>query len=413
MKKIDNLIFCLLISILFFTPLAKGTEKGLAVCVVHTLVLILLSLWIGEILVEKKSHFISTPLDYPIVVFVGLTLLASIFSIKPAVSFGAFWKLIDYIIVYYAVVNKLRTKNQLFLLVSSLMAVGAFLSVWGLIKYLGASQGRLGYELASTFANSNHLAAFLMMIIPIAIVLLILEMDIGKKVFLAYGLCMMLVAFVLTLSRGGWISLLCALMVLGLMYLKKYRFQHLGKSFVPILLIALVCLLFITGFGFNNVHHQLSSFFVQKRRKEIESFNGRVPIWQATLDLIHDYPVLGTGPGTFPYVYEKYLKKKIRDTYAHNEYLQLMSEWGMVSFLLILWMMIVIFKESIKCYLTAPSRTLRSLVLGIMGGLIAISIHCLVDFNFHFMANTFVAVVLTGMIMRLQCTENKGGFLYD
>ncbi len=306
---------------------------------------------------------------------------------------------------HYVVVNKCKTKNQALFLLYCLMFIGTFLALWGMIRYVGSSPSarKIAYELTSTYKNSNHIAAYLEMVIPLSIVIIFLDMHIGQRIFVGYCLFMMAVAFVLTLSRGGWFSLLCALALMGLMGLKDCNRSNLAKRTIPIILLGGVGLIVIVGFGFKSVNYQLSSFFVQKRKKEIESFNGRTFVWKATLDLIRDYPVLGTGPGTFPYVYEKYLKKyfnrRIGDEYAHSEYLWVMSEWGIVSILLVIWMQIIIFKESIGWYLTSHSKSMRSLALGITCSLVAISIHSLADYNLHFMANMFVVVVLVGIVM--------------
>jgi len=413
MKRTDNLLFCLLLSILFITPLAQGTEKGVAVWVVHVLVLLILLLFIGEMLQKKRLQFTPTPIDYPILAFVVLSLIAASFSQKPIISFGIVWQVLDYCIIYYVVVNKCKTKNQALFLLYCLMFIGTFLAIIGMIRYVGAGPParKIFHELTSTYENSNHLAAYLAMVIPLTIAAIFLDMHIGQRIFVGYCLFMMAVAFVLTLSRGGWFSLLCALALMGLMGLKGCNRSNLAKRTIPIILLGGVGLIVIVGFGFKSVNYQLSSFFVQKRKKEIESFNSRTFYWKATLDLIRDYPVLGTGPGTFPYVYEKYLKKRIGDKYAHSEYLWVMSEWGIVSILLVIWMQVIIFKESIGWYLTAHRKSMRSLALGITGSLVAISIHSLADYNLHFMANMFVVVVLTGIVMGRNKRKKMGSNL--
>jgi len=288
-------------------------------------------------------------------------------------------------------------------------------AVLGLIKYVGASGSRIGFELTSCYVNSNHLAAYLEMIIPLILVVLVLDMHIGQKILVGYCLFMMIIAFILSLSRGGWFSLLCALLAMGFIYLKKNGFSAFGKRsevknrsevkgkrVILIALLAGVVFIVTVALGFNNVNYQASSFFDQKRKKQIESFNGRVAIWSATLDLIRDYPVLGVGPGTFPYVYEKYLKRHIGDEYAHSEYLWVMSEWGIASILLVLWMQIILFKETLGLYLKRRSNTKRSLALGIFGSFVAISIHSIVDYNLHFMANMFLVVILAGIVMGMR-----------
>jgi len=342
----------ILMIILFFTPLAGGTEQGVSVWVVHILVLILLLLWAGEIAERKRmclprTYLVRTYLDYPIFCFAILSILSALFSISPQKSFWTLWNFFDYIALYYIVVNKVAIKDraQVNLIIYTIITAGSLAALFGLLKYLGASAPILGF----TYYNPNPFGGYLSMVILIALVMIVLTRDLGKRLLIGYGICLMFIAFILTLSRGGWVSFIFALLLMAFLHQHKFGVLH-GKALVSILPVVAVIFLFSAIFGYVNVKNEVIGLFNKNR---IESVSGRVPIWKGTLEIIRAYPLLGAGPGTFPLLCERYVNKSIgggdlRDKYAHNEYLQTMSEWGIFSLGIILWIQTVFFSQFSK-----------------------------------------------------------------
>ena len=403
-QKVDSLITFILMVILFFTPLAGGTEKGVSVWVVHILVLILLLLWIFDTIRRKRVCLIRTPLDYPILFFVLLSILSALFSVSPGESFLILLNFFDYIVLYYLVVNKVRMRDrkQISLIINTVIAAGSAVALFGILKYLGSSANILGF----TYYNPNPLGSYLAMVIPVTLAMMMLTPDLGKKILIGYGICMMVIAFILTLSRGGWISLLCALCVMTYLYYKKFR-SFSGKALVPASFIIGIALLAIMVLGYTNVKREI----VAINKGRIESVSGRVPIWKGTFDIIRTYPLLGAGPGTFPLLFEDYIRKYVgdlRDKYAHSEYLQTVAEWGVFSLLIIFWIQTLFFSAVLKTYDQAYTRFSQYLRLGIIGSMTAISIHSLAEFALHPMANAILCVVLGALAINHHQYERNG-----
>ncbi len=396
----------ILMIILFFTPLAGGAEKGVSVWVVHILVLILLLLWAGEWAGEMvgrkkmclaRTYPVRTYLDYPIFCFAILSILSALFSVSPQKSFWTLWNFFDYIALYYIVVNKvsIRNRGQVKLIIFTIITAGSLAALLGLLKYLGASASILGF----TYYNPNPFGGYLAMVIPIALVMIVLTSDLGKRIIIGYGICLMLIAFILTLSRGGWFSFIFALLLMAFLYQQKTGVFH-GKALVLILPVVAAIFLFSAILGYVNVKAEVIGLINKNR---IESVSGRVPIWKGTLEIIRAYPLLGAGPGTFPLLCERYVNKSIggdlRDKYAHSEYLQTMSEWGILSLGIILWIQTVFFVTIFKRYIQSHTWFSQLLRLGIGGSMVAISIHSLAEFTLHPMANAILCVVFGGMAL--------------
>jgi len=355
---------------------------------------------------------VRTCLDLPILIFFLLLTLSAVFSIDRKHSFFELLKFIDCVIIYYTVVFRCDNQRDINLCLYLIMGVGFFLSVRGIIQYLGGADRSfwlLITELSGPFDNSNFFAGYLTMVILPGLGVMTAQREVGKKVFLGYILAMMLVAFVLTLSRGGWASMLLGLLGAGIIFaykVKRDRKEDYRDRLNPKLLITVIILfvivvgLGVSLLGFQAVYDKTSSLFDQKRKKEIESLNGRLPVWKASIQIIKDYPFTGTGLGTFPLVHTHYMKKMLpSDTYTWNEYLQLCLEAGPLSLATCFWLMSCLVVSSIQTFLQIKSRSKERVLFGLLAGILATAIHCLTAPLLHFMSNTILLATLSGLAM--------------
>ena len=131
-----------------------------------------------------------------------------------------------------------------------------------------------------------------------------------------------------------------------------------------------------------------------------DKLEGRELIWSGIKDMIQDYPLLGTGPGTFSTVYTRYQPPGMtsRVFYGHNDYLQWISETGLILVLVIIWMIVALFRKGFKT-LKNPSRLVRGITVGALSGITAILIHSFADFNLHIPANALLFTVLTSLVV--------------
>jgi O-antigen ligase len=115
--------------------------------------------------------------------------------------------------------------------------------------------------------------------------------------------------------------------------------------------------------------------------------------------MIQDYPLTGTGPGTFATVFTQYQPPRNRRYYmAHNDYLHFTSEVGLPLGGVIFWMVFASFRRGLK-KLKNPSRLVRGTTLGALSGITAIIVHCIFDFNLHIPANAILFTVLAAIVV--------------
>ncbi len=211
-----------------------------------------------------------------------------------------------------------------------------FLFIGGLKIFQVASQYLFENILGNSFcfflptkANSNHFAGYLAMVILIGLGVLWF-MTVGRSIKLYIILCLLIgpVLMFLTNSRAGMIALVFSFLIL--LYMKNKKFFILGLLIIPLILIYF---LFFSKMG--------AGF----KRGDPYAYE-RLIIWRDSIQLFSDYPFLGSGLGTFRDYYPRYKSiEGIRTTqYAHNEYLNILVEMGLVGFLIFFWMVVKLFR---------------------------------------------------------------------
>jgi VWFA-related protein len=201
----------------------------------------------------------------------------------------------------------------------------------------------------------------------------------------------MLTGILLSLSRMGMISTLAGLLVmLGLWAssLKKTAFQWLRRLrwAIP---AAIILFLLVS----------LPAQFILRFSETGVSQEGRLEIWRNTLPVVAAYPLTGTGIGCFErglYRFKTAAPDQTVD-YAHNDYLQLLAEMGVVgaglAAALALWVLWQPFRVVMKW---KPSHN-RLPAIGLFAGLLTLVIHSFFDFNLYIPANALVFAWLAGL----------------
>jgi len=125
----------------------------------------------------------------------------------------------------------------------------------------------------------------------------------------------------------------------------------------------------------------------------------RVVVWRDTTHLIAAYPIFGCGLGAYEsafYLYKVSNPDMVQD-YAHNDYLQHLSELGIAGMALAIWPMAMILARLYRAW-RDPSRTARGwLSLACAGCLLAVALHSAVDFNLYIPANMLVFAWILGL----------------
>lgn len=397
------------LAILFiFPPIARGAVRMWSITPVFFLITVLIFSWLWRVnnqlpLASYHSPITrkrATPLDRPILLFFILALISLVFSIYRHASFYALLRLLAYIGIYYLVVNNYSRRMRRYLIAITI-CVGTVLSIYGLLQYMNLlphGWWRPRNFLAATYVNHNHFSGYLELVIPVAIGALIRykRESVTLRMALAEALIIMTAAFIFAQSRGAWISLSVSLLVMNFILIKKKMFSR--KSIYALIL----AIIFIFSFAY------IKSEFISRRidtftriTKAEASPRTRLEIWKGTLEMIKDKPVIGTGIGTFAWEFSRYRPRdlNVRANYAHNDYLHMAAEMGVAAPLILIWLLWSLITQGAECHEKTSDGRINTVVLGCAIGILSLSLHGLIDFNFHIPANMILFSIYAAIII--------------
>lgn len=248
----------------------------------------------------------------------GLLLLAAgILSIplalEPGKAFDAFFEFSKVILIFIVMVNVVRTEKRLKILWCLVLIATSILCINAVSDYrLGilALRGmRIKGSIGGLFDNPNDLALHLVTMFPIALALSFgSRFLLLKLVFL--GTAILIVAgVVVTFSRGGFLALMVATVVL------LWKLVRSSRWLMPPLAAALVVLFFVFAPG---------SYKERLSTRDDESAMARFDDFKRSLFIAARHPVVGVGM-------DNYILFSNSNKASHNAYTQVAAEMGVAG----------------------------------------------------------------------------------
>jgi len=112
--------------------------------------------------------------------------------------------------------------------------------------------------------------------------------------------------------------------------------------------------------------------------------------------MVYERPLIGVGLGGFETAYAKYKLTGLNPSYPYNYFLQLAAEMGVIGLGAFLWFLFIVGKH-IK-FLSKRSK-LSSFEIGVLGSLVAVLFHNLINYNLCIPANAILFWVLLGLLI--------------
>ncbi|MBU0858546.1 MAG: O-antigen ligase family protein, partial [Alphaproteobacteria bacterium] len=326
--------------------------------------------------------------------------LAVMFGLYVAVS--AFWSTAPYISILFAFV--LTALPVLFVVLicapdrgfsvrghmAALFVVLCGLAVWALIQFFFLYEIH-GPRIHHPMLSPNNLAALFMIGLFTALGLLVRAEKTGA-VLGAYGLVfLMLMALVVTQSRGGMIFSTVALAVFVLT-LRRYpglRWRKVGA----VAGTAAFCLYTVNFFSKGYLAGNLSGLAVAT---QIHSMTDRLSLYESSLAILRDHFWGGIGLGTFYFTYPAYRKPiDFSDGYfAHMDPLQYGLEMGIIAPVLFYGVLIAVLWRTIRAVWRLPRESgLRVEIMAAFCAMLAVLIHTHIDFHLYILVSLIAMAV--------------------
>jgi probable O-glycosylation ligase (exosortase A-associated) len=187
--------------------------------------------------------------------------------------------------------------------------------------------GRLYYY------DANDLATFLVTAMPFGLYFLHNAQRRLARVLTAVALAVLTVAFVRTGSRGGFI----ALVAMAGFIVVRYSAIPLRRRVAATVLVAGV----VMATASDQYWEQMGTIMSDADYNRTDE-TGRMQIWSRGLDYMLQYPLLGVGPNNFPvaegrlspFADRQQFGVGVRWSAAHNAYIQVGAELGVIGLVL-------------------------------------------------------------------------------
>ena len=247
-----------------------------------------------------------------------------------------------------------------------------------------------------SFVNRHNFAAYMEMTMALPLGLMFVG-AVGKDKRLLYvtGIALMGVALLLSGSRGGLVAFVAEVIFLALLTAGMKSRSKLG---LKLALAALLLAAIIGGAIFVGGETSLTRVAETAATQDVTT--GRSNIWQVTLRVIAANMPFGAGFGAFGVAYTPHdsMSGLERVEQAHNDYLQVLADAGIVGLLIgafFLWRLFLLGRDA----LSISNSYRRGIALGALAGIFAILVHSIFDFVLHTTAVSVLFLTLLGMLI--------------
>lgn len=210
---------------------------------------------------------------------------------------------------------------------------------------------------------------------------------------LGFGVILILSSVFINLSRGGTIAINLGLFLfLAILTRKKKR----SGKLLFLLAIGAVFLT-VSWMGWDPILARFNATITETGGIQ----DGRLLIWQDCAPIIRDFLFTGSGFETFINVFPSYstIPSHLLFDHAHNDYLELITDGGLIGFGLVAWFVLAVLKNGFK--MLGRRRDNYSILLLIAGitAIISLLFHSLTDFNMHNGANGLYFFFICGILV--------------
>ena len=338
-------------------------------------------------------------------------------SLNPWATWAAMWSGVPVVAAFVAALR--LSREQVDGLLTVLLLAGALQVLMAVAQFASGPKsmlyfGLLGHGFIGTFANRNHLADFLAMLLPLCFYAwLVLRRGaqggeghggqgstVGRLalVLLGFGLVLVILS---SQSRGGILASVAVLLLSAL--LLAFGLRHALRRWQRWALVAACVLLSVLALGAIDLQGIAARMAHERLQTDAQV---RHAMALATWDAARALWPWGSGMGTFESVFPRYqpAATPVYVNHAHNDYAQMLMELGAPALLLVALLGLLVVRQLVALVraLRASGRLSSELGMRCFAGLgaLALLLHSWVEFNMHIPALALTASFLMGVFLR-------------
>ncbi len=443
----NSAIFVILCIIPIFGTVLFGAVDNTTWVLITILWAVIILLWIAESWKAGGIVLSMQPLQVPLLglLFISLVHLlplggsGDIEGLLPIPASGAISqdpfatrfflsKLAVYVVFFAACLNFVNSEDRIKKVVVIVIIFGSLIAFFGILLRLANPDGIYGLRETpqavpfGPFVNQHHFAALMQMTSGVTLGLLFgdwIKRD--KKILLVIGFVLMSVAAILTSSRGGLLGLVSVVAFVVLFNVVSGRWSRIRRSTfsnaklgrnvataaagAALVLVIIGVVLFVGG-GESLMRG------IGATQPGADFSSGRTHFWSIALKLFLENPVIGVGFEAFGVAYTRHdtWTGMFRVEQAHNEYLQVLAEGGILGFACLGAFIYLLFRKSLRA-IADGTGIAREAAIGALAGCFGILIHSFFDFPLRTPSNGFFFLLLCSIAVFQNSSNRKANVL--
>lgn len=434
--RLDRGILVGLFVTVVFTALAHGAVESWALAVFELLVVGLLLLWGIKIFAQNRITISVPAAGLPVVALVAFGFVQGIaftdgigqrlsLSMDVEATRATLLALFFLIVSFVIAANSFASQERKQTLTNFLIIYGLAMALFALVQYF-TWNGRFYWVRTLTsnasspfgpFVNRNHFAGYMEMLVGLPVAMLVTgAAHKDSRLFYVFAATMMALAAIVSLSRGGMISLAAEMAFIGIMSAGRVTRseERVNRSTLSSVLRPAALILVIIGsisagifwMGPERIVDRITNQNTSGTAQRAETFfSSRGWIWRETLRMIGENPFTGVGLGAYETAYPIYSKDdgaivlgtSFAVDRAHNDYLQVLADCGVVGAALAVWFIVLIF-QAVARGKQSRDPLCRALAIGGGAGIFGLLVHSVFDFNLQIPSNALLFLLLSAAV---------------
>jgi O-antigen ligase/Flp pilus assembly protein TadD len=377
---------------------------------------------------DNRLIFPRTPLNRPILLFMAWALVSLGYAHTPYEGLVTWLGWAAAVLIFYLAAEVLRSGENVSKLITVMTASGTVCAVLGIAQYLfGLSWIPQSIPPAVTFGNKNMAVHFIVLTTPLGAGLF-LGARTQRGIWLAgFSTALMVLFLIYTRTRSGWVALAAQTLFLAAL-VAWHRFSRhrpviaelRTKTRAALCALGFLLVMLNAGpdgfrWGFGEIIDRAATvtepnIYAEMKSGSYSSIGLRVAVWRSTLEMAKDHPWTGVGLGNhkvkYPLYHHNAAGQEAFDLtsgliHAHNDYLQVVSELGLVGILLIGWMGWAAVRHAAGVVASDNREDDRFEGFGVVAALMGILVVACFSFPFQRAVPPFMAMVLLALMVSM------------
>ena len=435
-SRLSGVLFFFLCVIIAFSTVAYGSVDFWALGLLSILVAAVACLWGADAWRRREFRFNTSALQVPLagLIVIGFIQLLPIgshgmpgdllntpasnsLSLDPYATRLFIIHLAIYSLFFAAALAYINHRDRLRKMVLFIIIFVSLMAFFAILQRLASLDSIYGLRASNqaipfgSFINQHHFAALMEMTAGLTLGLLF-----GKatkkanRPLLIIAAVLMGIAIIFTGSRGGLISFLAVLAFIVLMNFitgkstgkASNEDDGISSARRKLLLVAgggaLVLAMFFLVLLLGGDQSALRGIGLGSGT-QLDFTTGRSHFWGVAIRIFFAHPVLGAGLDAFGNAYPLYdtWNGNLRVQQAHNDYLQILSDAGVLGFACVAAFIYMFFRKGMKVIRDSQDTFRRNTAIGALAGCFGVLVHSFFDFPLRTPANAFVFLILVAL----------------